>query len=127
MQQHFEIKSAQINKLRETKSPDPYSRKFDVDAIANLQQYLQKYESLAKEEKKPDVTARVAGRICNKRGQGPKLFFYDIGAEEVKVQVICQAIMSKIMCRSMLSMSIYDKEMSSALSDFLVRVVQRTA
>ena len=30
-QQYFEIRSKKINKLRETKQPDPYPHKFHVD------------------------------------------------------------------------------------------------
>jgi len=37
------------------------------------------------------VTVRIAGRIYTKRIQGIKLIFYDIRAEGVKVQVVCQA------------------------------------
>lgn len=37
------------------------------------------------------MTVRIAGRIYTKRASGPKLIFYDIRAEGVKVQVVCQA------------------------------------
>lgn len=87
--QYFEIRSTRINKLRETKSPDPYPHKFQV--TDDLRKYLQQYESLTKGEQKPDVTVRIAGRIYTKRSQGVKLIFYDIRAEGVKVQVVCQA------------------------------------
>ncbi|KAL1966976.1 hypothetical protein VTN77DRAFT_3720 [Rasamsonia byssochlamydoides] len=87
--QYFEIRSARINKLRETKNPDPYPHKFQV--TNDLRQYLKEYEGLAKGEQKPDVTVRIAGRIYTKRASGPKLIFYDIRAEGVKVQVVCQA------------------------------------
>lgn len=46
---------------------------------------------MAKGEQKPDVQVRVAGRIYTKRASGAKLIFYDIRAEGVKVQVVCQA------------------------------------
>ncbi|KAJ9293923.1 hypothetical protein DTO271G3_7299 [Paecilomyces variotii] len=87
--QYFEIRSQKINKLRETKKPDPYPHKFQV--TVDLRQYLKDYESLAKGEQKPDVEVRIAGRIYTKRAQGNKLIFYDVRAEGVKVQVVCQA------------------------------------
>ncbi|KKA25767.1 Lysine--tRNA ligase [Rasamsonia emersonii CBS 393.64] len=87
--QYFEIRSARINKLRETKNPDPYPHKFQV--TDDLRQFLKEYEGLAKGEQKPDVTVRIAGRIYTKRASGPKLIFYDIRAEGVKVQVVAQA------------------------------------
>ncbi|KAK9646948.1 lysyl-tRNA synthetase [Aspergillus fumigatus] len=87
--QYFEIRSKRINKLRETKQPDPYPHKFQV--TDDLREYLKTYDGLAKGEQKPDVTVRIAGRIYTKRSSGSKLFFYDIRAEGVKVQVVCQA------------------------------------
>ncbi|KAL2870488.1 lysine--tRNA ligase KRS1 [Aspergillus lucknowensis] len=87
--QYFEIRSKRVNKLRETKQPDPYPHKFQV--TDDLRKYLKDYESLEKGEQKPDTTVRVAGRIYTKRASGAKLIFYDIRAEGVKVQVVCQA------------------------------------
>ncbi|KAJ0426343.1 hypothetical protein BJY00DRAFT_271978 [Aspergillus carlsbadensis] len=87
--QYFEIRSNRINKLRETKQPDPYPHKFQV--TDDLRKYLKDYESLEKGEQKPDTTVRIAGRIFTKRSSGAKLIFYDIRAEGVKVQVVCQA------------------------------------
>ncbi|KAE8151218.1 hypothetical protein BDV25DRAFT_98818 [Aspergillus avenaceus] len=87
--QYFEIRSKRINKLRETKQPDPYPHKFQV--TDDLRQFLKNYEGLAKGEQKPETTVRIAGRIYTKRSSGSKLFFYDIRAEGVKVQVVCQA------------------------------------
>ncbi|KAL4764136.1 lysine--tRNA ligase KRS1 [Aspergillus foveolatus] len=87
--QYFEIRSKRINKLRETKQPDPYPHKFQV--TDDLRKYLKEYESLAKGEQKPETTVRIAGRIYTKRSSGAKLIFYDIRAEGVKVQVVCQA------------------------------------
>ncbi|KAL5339421.1 hypothetical protein BJX70DRAFT_363590 [Aspergillus crustosus] len=87
--QYFEIRSNRINKLRETKQPDPYPHKFQV--TNDLRQFLKEYESLEKGEQKPETTVRIAGRIYTKRASGAKLIFYDIRAEGVKVQVVCQA------------------------------------
>ncbi|RDH36560.1 hypothetical protein BDQ94DRAFT_138033 [Aspergillus welwitschiae] len=87
--QYFEIRSKRINKLRETKNPDPYPHKFQV--TDDLRKYLTVYEGLAKGEQKPEVAVRIAGRIYTKRASGAKLIFYDIRAEGVKVQVVAQA------------------------------------
>ncbi|KAI9926845.1 hypothetical protein ASPWEDRAFT_72889 [Aspergillus wentii DTO 134E9] len=87
--QYFEIRSKRVNKLRETKQPDPYPHKFQV--TDDLREFLKTYEPLEKGEQKPDVTVRIAGRIYTKRSSGAKLNFYDIRAEGVKVQVVCQA------------------------------------
>ncbi|CAI7565003.1 Lysyl-tRNA synthetase [Penicillium crustosum] len=87
--QYFEIRSKKINKLRETKQPDPYPHKFKVDT--DLRKFLKEYEGLQKGEQRPDVTVRIGGRIYTKRTSGNKLNFYDIRAEGVKVQVMCQA------------------------------------
>ncbi|QKX58634.1 uncharacterized protein TRUGW13939_05759 [Talaromyces rugulosus] len=91
--QYFELRSNKINKLRQTKNPDPYPHKFQVTADAR--QFLKDYEPLAKGEQRTDVTLQVAGRIFNKRAAGNKLVFYDIRAENVKVQVLCQAQFAK--------------------------------
>ncbi|KAE8135807.1 hypothetical protein BDV38DRAFT_122119 [Aspergillus pseudotamarii] len=87
--QYFEIRSKRINKLRETKQPDPYPHKFQV--TDDLRQFLKEYEHLGKGDQLPDKTVRIAGRIYTKRSSGAKLIFYDIRAEGVKVQVVCQA------------------------------------
>ncbi|KAJ5513360.1 Nucleic acid-binding OB-fold [Penicillium fimorum] len=87
--QYFEIRSKKINKLRETKQPEPYPHKFHVDT--DLRKFVKDYEGLQKGEQKSDVTVRVAGRIYTKRSSGNKLNFYDIRSEGVKVQVMCQA------------------------------------
>lgn len=88
-QQYFEIRSRAVNKLRETKSPNPYPHKFHVrDKIGNI---IEKYQDLAKGETKPEIEVRVAGRIHGSRASGSKLRFYDLRAEGLKLQVMAQA------------------------------------
>ena len=53
--------------------------------------FLTEYKDLSKGEERPDVPIRIAGRIYTKRVSGNKLVFYDVRAEGVKVQVMCQA------------------------------------
>ncbi|KAH0562748.1 Protein kinase [Trichoglossum hirsutum] len=87
--QYFEIRSRNINKLRQTKSPNPYPHKFQVNT--DLREFLKKWETLGKGEVRKDVEVRIGGRVYVKRASGAKLVFYDIRAEGVKVQVMAQA------------------------------------
>ncbi|KAI9796363.1 MAG: lysyl-tRNA synthetase [Piccolia ochrophora] len=87
--QYFEIRSRNINKLRQTKDPNPYPHKFQV--TTDLQDFVKKYDSMKTGEHRKDVEVRVGGRIYTKRLSGAKLVFYDIRAQGVKMQVMCQA------------------------------------
>ncbi|MCJ1416526.1 lysyl-tRNA synthetase [Xylographa parallela] len=87
--QYFEIRSAKIKKLRESKQPNPYPHKFNV--TTDLRDFLKKYDSIKTGEHLKDVEVRVGGRIYTKRSSGSKLVFYDIRAEGVKMQIMCQA------------------------------------
>ncbi|KAJ6127110.1 lysyl-tRNA synthetase [Penicillium sp. IBT 18751x] len=87
--QYFEIRTKKVQKLRETRSPNPYPHKFQV--TNDLREFLKEHEGLQKGEQKPDIPVRIAGRIFTKRSSGGKLIFYDLRAEGVKVQVMCQA------------------------------------
>ncbi|KAJ5173235.1 hypothetical protein N7492_005828 [Penicillium capsulatum] len=80
--QYFEIRSKRVNKLRETKQPNPYPHKFHVNK--DLREFIKEFDGLTKGEQKPDVPIRIAGRIYTKRSSGAKLNFYDIRAEGVK-------------------------------------------
>ncbi|EEH38445.1 lysyl-tRNA synthetase [Paracoccidioides lutzii Pb01] len=87
--QYFEIRSGRVNKLRQTKSPNPYPHKFQVTDDAR--EIIKKYESLQKGDQIKEKEVRIAGRIYTKRSAGAKLIFYDVRAEGVKIQVACQA------------------------------------
>ena len=89
IQQYFEIRSRNINKLRQSKNPNPYPHKFQV--TTDLRDFVKEYASLGRGEHRFDVEVRIGGRIYTKRSSGSKLVFYDIRAEGVKVQVMCQA------------------------------------
>lgn len=88
-QQYYEIRCAKVQKLRQNKNPDPYPHKFQV--TTDLRDFLKKYESLKPGEHKTSVECRIGGRIYTKRAAGSKLVFYDVRAEGVKVQIMCQA------------------------------------
>ncbi|GJC96591.1 lysine--tRNA ligase [Colletotrichum higginsianum] len=87
--QYFENRSRAINKLRETKSPNPYPHKFHTDY--DLRNFVKDFGHLKSGEHDKEKVVRVGARIYNKRASGNKLFFYDIRAEGVKVQVMAQA------------------------------------
>lgn len=87
-QQYFEIRSRTIHKLRETKNPDPYPHKFKV--TTDLRKFIDQYKDLKKGETRPEIPIQVAGRVYTKRASGTKLIFYDLRAEGVKIQVMCQ-------------------------------------
>ncbi|GKT46493.1 lysine--tRNA ligase cla4 [Colletotrichum spaethianum] len=87
--QYFENRSRAINKLRETKSPNPYPHKFHTNY--DLRNFVKDFGHLKSGEHDKEKVVRVGARIYNKRASGNKLFFYDIRAEGVKVQVMAQA------------------------------------
>ena len=86
--QYYEMRCRAIQKLRETRQPDPYPHKFHVsisltDFIAQYQDKVEAGSQL------PDVVS-VAGRLHNMRASGQKLRFYDLHAEGVKIQIMAQ-------------------------------------
>ncbi|KAL8988438.1 MAG: hypothetical protein Q9177_002493 [Variospora cf. flavescens] len=87
--QYYEIRCRKIQQLRQSKAPNPYPHKFKV--TTDLRDFLKRYESIKTGEHLKDVEVRLGGRIYTKRASGTKLVFYDIRAEGVKVQVMCQA------------------------------------
>ncbi|KAF2136229.1 uncharacterized protein K452DRAFT_302916 [Aplosporella prunicola CBS 121167] len=87
--QYFEIRSRAVNKLRQTQEPNPYPHKFQV--TTDLREFLKQYEGLKTGEQLKDVEVRIGGRIFTKRASGANLLFYDVRAEGVNVQVMCQA------------------------------------
>lgn len=88
MQQAFEIRSGKIQKERQS-GLNAYPHKFQENT--KLQDFLPTYESIKTGEHLKDVTVRVAGRVYTKRASGSKLVFYDIKADGLKIQIMCQA------------------------------------
>ncbi|KAN0111989.1 hypothetical protein V8E52_007906 [Russula decolorans] len=87
--QYFELRSRQIQRLRETQSPNPYPHKFEVSR--SLTSYITKYgaEGVIKPGEKIDgVTEALAGRIHSIRSSSQKLRFYDLHSEGEKVQIM---------------------------------------
>lgn len=87
--QYFQIRSRNIQKLRETKSPNPYPHKFQV--TYDLRSFANEFGHLKSGEYIKDKTVQVGARIHGKRSAGSKLVFYDVRTEGVKVQIVCQA------------------------------------
>ncbi|MCJ1450028.1 lysyl-tRNA synthetase [Mycoblastus sanguinarius] len=87
--QYFEIRSRKIQELRKTKQPNPYPHKFQV--TTDLREFLKEHEKIKTGEHLKDVEVKLGGRIYTKRAAGAKLVFYDLRAEGVKVQIMCQA------------------------------------
>ncbi|KAI0318855.1 hypothetical protein OF83DRAFT_1170734 [Amylostereum chailletii] len=87
--QYFELRSRQIQKLRETQSPNPYPHKFEVSL--SISEYIQKYGKsgvIKSGDKLEGVTVSLAGRVHNIRASGQKLRFYDLHGEGQKVQIM---------------------------------------
>ncbi|KAH9083819.1 hypothetical protein EDB83DRAFT_2539017 [Lactarius deliciosus] len=80
--QYFELRSRQIQKLRETQSPNPYPHKFEVSR--SLTSYIDKYgaEGVIKNGEKVEGVHR--GTRCSSQ----KLRFYDLHSEGKKVQIM---------------------------------------
>lgn len=92
--QYFEIRSRQINELREANIEDnsalnPYPHKFNVSM--QLPAFAEKYKDLKKGEALKDVEVRVSGRIMGKRESGSKLKFYVLKGDGVQIQIMAQA------------------------------------
>lgn len=97
MQQYFEIRSRQIQKLRQTMNPNPYPHKFHV--TKSLPQYIRDYggkdektgeDAVPAGARHTDVVS-IAGRVHNIRAGSAKLRFYDLHGEGVKVQIMASA------------------------------------
>ncbi|THH10666.1 hypothetical protein EW145_g1167 [Phellinidium pouzarii] len=90
--QYFELRSRQIQKLRETQSPNPYPHKFHVSI--SLSRYIDTYGlegKVAAGTKLEGVVESLAGRIHNIRASASKLRFYDLHSEGKKVQIMASA------------------------------------
>ncbi|THH12784.1 hypothetical protein EW146_g7371 [Bondarzewia mesenterica] len=87
--QYFELRSRQIQKLRETQNPNPYPHKFEpsLSIISYIDQYG-KEDVIKPGEKLHGVTELLAGRVHNVRVSSQKLRFYDLHGEGQKVQIM---------------------------------------
>ncbi|TIA92548.1 hypothetical protein E3P99_00577 [Wallemia hederae] len=91
--QYYEIRSRAIQKLRETKNPDPYPHKFHVEL--SLSGFINKFSSLKDGESDKSQVVSVAGRLHNIRASSSKLIFYDLHGDGTKVQIMANAAESQ--------------------------------
>ncbi|KAG8997636.1 lysyl-tRNA synthetase [Tulasnella sp. JGI-2019a] len=90
--QYYELRCRQIQKLRQTRDPDPYPHKFDVTmSISKFVEEFDKEGKIKKGERLDVPPINLAGRIHSMRAQGQKLRFYDLHGEGFKVQILAQA------------------------------------
>lgn len=92
--QYFEIRSRQIDELRQSNLQDPeafnpYPHKFHRDTT--VPEFLAKYGDLKRGEVLKDIEVKVTGRIMTKREAGSKLKFYVLKGDGVQVQIMAQA------------------------------------
>lgn len=96
LQQYYEIRSRQIQKLRQTLKPNPYPHKFHV--TKSIPQFIRDYggedkngnEVVSKGARHADIVS-LAGRVHNIRESSAKLRFYDLHGEGLKVQIMASA------------------------------------
>lgn len=76
-----------INKVLAAKArgESPYPHKYHVDT--RVKEFIGEYSSLADGASAEGEVCSVAGRIMSKRASGKKLFFYDLIADGVKIQI----------------------------------------
>ncbi|KAJ1996603.1 lysyl-tRNA synthetase, partial [Coemansia thaxteri] len=86
--QYFELRSKAVERMR-IEGPEPYPHKFHVSM--SLPEFNEKYGSLSPGESLPEVEVTLAGRIHNMRASSHKLRFYDLHAEDTKVQIMASA------------------------------------
>ncbi|TIA92815.1 hypothetical protein E3P81_01239 [Wallemia ichthyophaga] len=88
--QYYEIRSRAIQKLRESKDPDPYPHKFHVEL--SLGGFINKYDSRVQNgESVKEEVVTIAGRLHNIRASSSKLIFYDLHGDGTKIQIMANA------------------------------------
>lgn len=85
----FKLRSAAVEEYKKTPATHPYPHKFHVSI--SLENFIEKFSHVADGERLEDVKVSVAGRIHSIRSSGPKLIFYDLRGEGVKIQVMANA------------------------------------
>jgi len=86
--EYFKIRSRAVEELK-SEGSHPYPHKFHV--TTSLTSFLADYDSLTDGQTVSDKEVRVAGRIHAIRESGPKLIFYDLRGEGVKLQIMATA------------------------------------
>ncbi|CAG9839031.1 unnamed protein product [Diabrotica balteata] len=88
--EYFKLRSTAIDKLKDIGGEQsPYPHKFHVSS--SLENFIEKYSYLKDGDILENDQLSVAGRIHAIRESGPKLVFYDLRGEGVKIQVMANA------------------------------------
>lgn len=66
---------------------NPYPHKFEV--TISIADFIAKYSHLEADKRLEGEVVSVAGRVYSKRASGTSLFFYDLRADGVKIQALC--------------------------------------
>lgn len=85
---YYENRLAHLKDLK-AKGINPYPHKFHVSTTFG--EYVAKYGDLEAGAQLADVSLSLAGRVSSKRYSGAKLIFYDLRADGMKLQVMCDA------------------------------------
>lgn len=85
----FKLRSVAVEELKKNPETHPYPHKFNV--TISLESFIEKFGHVADGERLDDVKVSVAGRVHSIRSSGPKLIFYDLRGEGVKIQVMANA------------------------------------
>lgn len=85
----FKLRSAAVEELKKNPETHPYPHKFHVSI--SLEAFIEKFSYIGDGERLDDVKVSVAGRVHSIRSSGPKLIFYDLRGEGVKIQVMANA------------------------------------
>ncbi|XP_009857990.2 lysine--tRNA ligase isoform X1 [Ciona intestinalis] len=88
--QYLQIRKNTITTLRQN-NIEPYPHKFHVSI--SLSAYVEKYNNIEVGSHLNDQQVSIAGRIHAKREAGPKLIFYDVRGDGVKLQVMANSKM----------------------------------
>uniref|UniRef100_H2Z669 Lysine--tRNA ligase n=1 Tax=Ciona savignyi TaxID=51511 RepID=H2Z669_CIOSA len=88
--QYLQIRKNTIASLRQN-NIEPYPHKFHVSI--SLSDYVEKYNHIDVGSHLNDEKVSIAGRIHAKREAGPKLIFYDVRGDGVKLQVMANSKM----------------------------------
>lgn len=90
--EYYKLRTTAIAALKNSSKNDhPYPHKFNV--TISLEEFIDKYNNLQSGEVLENNIVSLAGRIHSIRESGPKLIFYDLRGEGVKIQVMANAKM----------------------------------
>ena len=85
-EEYFQRRTQYIESLKkENKNPYPHN----FQNSCNLEDFIKNYSYLSKGESLEEIECCVSGRISSIRYSGKKLMFYDINADGLKIQVVC--------------------------------------